>query len=232
MATDKIAIELPRLNIQTLELPLIGDTPLICHAWSEKAKKQIRDKQTGKATAGKTKKEPEQDFIESLYAMHDGDVKVENGYLVGGKWGFPVIGFKAAAVTACTSIGAITKVAARQAFHVFGDMRSSYSGNTPASGEFVQIQGSNPRMREDMVRVGMGTADIRYRGEFSPWFCMLTVKFNANVMSAEQIANLFNTAGFGVGVGEWRSEKDGRNGLFHVGTDGEVEAILNQKLAA
>jgi hypothetical protein len=30
--------------------------------------------------------------------------------------------------------------------------------------------------------------------------------------------NLFNVAGFAVGVGEWRPERDGSNGMFHVQT--------------
>jgi hypothetical protein len=67
-----------------------------------------------------------------------------------------------------------------------------------------------------MVRVGMGTADIRFRGEFREWRTRLTVRYNARVLSDEQIVNLFNTAGFAVGIGEWRSEKDGSYGLFHV----------------
>lgn len=221
-----VSMELPRLNIQTIELPLVGDTPLIVHAWSEKAKKQMRDKQMGKATAGKEKKDPERDFLESLYVISDDKVKIVDGVAIGGTFGFPVIGFKAAAVTACTSAGSITKVAARQAFHVFGDMKTTYAGKTQSSGEFVTIQGSMPRMREDMVRVGMGTADIRYRGEFFPWFVMLKIRFNANVLSAEQIANLFNTAGFGVGIGEWRAEKDGMHGQFHVAEAGEIDRLM------
>jgi hypothetical protein len=31
-------IVLPKLNIQTMKLRIIGDSPLICHAWSKKAK--------------------------------------------------------------------------------------------------------------------------------------------------------------------------------------------------
>jgi hypothetical protein len=80
-------------------------------------------------------------------------------------------------------------------------------------------------MREDMVRVGMGTADIRYRGEFKQWFTTIAVKYNANVMSAEQILNLMQTAGFAVGVGEWRPERDGQFGRFHVATAKEMKAI-------
>jgi hypothetical protein len=79
-------------------------------------------------------------------------------------------------------------------------------------------------MREDMVRVGMGTADLRYRASFWPWSAIVRVRFNANVLSAAQIVNLFNTAGFAVGIGEWRMEKDGQSGSFHVATLKEAAA--------
>ena len=204
-----VKIELPKLDIQTIDIVVGGDTPLICHRWSEKAKKEILDKQMKKAKPGKRAKDPEEDFEDSLYKMPDG------GY------GFPVIAFKDAAVTSCTSVAGITKVAARQAFRV---------GNTTDSGELVRINGP-VEMREDMVRVGMGTADIRYRGQFPHWWATVRVRFNANVLSAEQIMNLFNTAGFGVGIGEWRMERDGQSGCSHVATEEEVNG-LEQKEAA
>jgi hypothetical protein len=59
------------------------------------------------------------------------------------------------------------------------------------------------------------------------------VKHNANVMSAEQILNLFSTAGFAVGVGEWRPERDGQFGRFHVATAEEMRLLgLIEKEAA
>lgn len=198
--SKNVAVELPPLNLQRIDVTLVGDTPLIMHKWSEKAKKEMLSKQMKKAKLAKEAKDPERDFRESIYIL-EGNGK-------GRKYGFPVIAFKAAAVTACTSIGGITKVQARQAFHI--------------DGEYAVIEGSEPRMREDMVRVGMGTADIRYRGEFFPWFTTLTILHNANVMSAEQILNMLNTAGFGVGVGEWRPERDGQYGRFHVATDKDM----------
>ena len=197
-----VAIELPKMNTQLIDITLVGDSPLISHRWSEKAKKEILDKQQKKAKPKKEAKDPEQDFKESLYVHPDG------GY------GFPAVAFKAAAVTACTSVSGVTKVAARQAFMV--------------PGELIKIEGSLPRMREDMVRIGMGTADIRYRGEFFPWWCTVSVSFNANVISAEQVAHLFNLAGFGVGVGEWRPERDGQYGRFHVATAEEMRALIKE----
>jgi hypothetical protein len=46
------------------------------------------------------------------------------------------------------------------------------------------------------------------------------VRHNPNVLSVEQIINLFNVAGFAIGVGEWRPQKDGSNGMFHVEMEG------------
>jgi hypothetical protein len=118
-----------------------------------------------------------------------------------GGYGFPAIAFKAAAVDAATFVDGITKVEMRGAFHI--------------NDELVKIEGS-PAPREDVVRVGMGTADLRYRAEFKKWKTTLTIRYNSRAISAEQITNMFQNAGFAIGIGEWRPQKDGRNGMFHV----------------
>lgn len=120
----------------------------------------------------------------------------------GATFGFPSIALKAASVAAGYRAG-ITKdkVSTNAAFHI--------------DDELVEIRGV-PEMREDMVRVGMGAADLRYRGEFSEWSATFTVKYNASSLSLEQIVNLFNLGGFACGIGEWRVEKGGRNGMYHV----------------
>lgn len=196
----EIVIELPKLQIQFIPITLIGDSPLICHAWSEKAKKEMLDKQMKKASTGRVAKDPKQDFRDSLYPHPDG------GY------GFPVLAFKNAAVTACSQVKGITKVQTRGAFHVIGE---------PDKSDLVKIESGEPEMREDMVRVGMGTADIRYRGEFKNWRVKIGIRYNTAVLSPVQIINLFNIAGFAVGVGEWRPEKDGAYGMWHVASEGE-----------
>jgi len=213
MATKKdVAVELPPLNIQLMEVTIVGDSPLIVHAWSEKAKREMLDKQLKKAKGAKEAKDPKADFEASMYRLEDG------GY------GFPSVGFKNAAVTAGTSVAGLTKIAARQAFQVVGedvDIEGAFEG-TKARHNLVRIEGSEPQMREDMVRVGMGTADLRYRPEFTDWSAKLLVRYNANVLSEAQILNLLNTAGFAVGVGEWRPEKNGSYGMFHVQTEKEA----------
>jgi hypothetical protein len=191
---EEVLIELPRLDIRFMKITLVGDSSLICHAWSKKAKEEMLSKQMKKAKQAKEAKDPQRDYEESLYKLPDGG------------FGFPAVAFKSAAVDACSHIANITKVEARGAFHIMGDM--------------VKIEG-DPNPREDMVRIGMGTADIRYRGEFRKWKVQFDVRYNVNVISPEQILNLFNTAGFAIGVGEWRPQKDGSFGMFHVATEGD-----------
>ena len=72
-------------------------------------------------------------------------------------------------------------------------------------------------MREDMVRVGMGTADIRFRGQFNSWHMDLTISYNkAGAYALEDIINLISLGGYNCGIGEWRPEKGGQNGMYHV----------------
>lgn len=178
-----------------MEITLIGDSSLISHKWSEKAKKEMLDKQKGNPKMKKAPKDPQRDYEESLYEHPDG------GY------GFPAVAFKSSAVGACRFADGIKMTEARGAFHVVG--------------ELAKIDGK-PSIREDMVRVGMGAADIRYRGEFKNWRTTLTVAYNADALQPGEIINLFNLAGFGVGVGEWRPEKDGSYGRFHVAQESEL----------
>lgn len=185
---DPQEVKLAGLAIEGLRLRLSGTSPLIVHKWSEKAKKQMLDKQMKRATQGKAAKDPEQDYRESLYIRDDGS------------YGFPAVAFKAAAVRAGTYCD-MKMIFLRGAFHVEGDL--------------VLIEGV-PEPREDMVRVGMGTADIRYRPQFPKWATELEITYNSRALAAEQIIQLFEIAGFAVGVGEWRPEKDGQFGRFRV----------------
>lgn len=201
MATAELTLQIPKIDVRQMQVRLVGDSPLICHAWSEKAIRQMLDKQMKKAKTAKEAKDPFADYVESLYWLSDKPAKPTSKDVAKGKFGMPCVAFKAAAVGACRFSDGIKMTEARGAFHVVG--------------EFAQIDGT-PKMREDMVRVGMGTADIRFRGEFAPWAVDLVVSYNGAALSAEQIVNLFNIAGFGVGVGEWRPEKNGSYGRFHV----------------
>ena len=209
-ADETQEIVIPALDLRQMVIHVVGDSPFICHAWSEKAKKEILDKQMKSA---KTKKHdvrnPVGEFIESLYwldGMPDGrDEKAfEDAMSNNPRFGFPSVAFKAAAISAGYRTGVLPNlVMARGAIRI--------------EGEYVEIVGT-PHMREDAVRLGgiSRPAELRYRGEFTEWEAYIPVTYNAAVFSAEQVVNLFNLGGFACGVGEWRIEKGGTYGSFHV----------------
>jgi len=194
-------ISIPRPDIRVINVRVVGDSPLITHAWSEKAKKLMLDKQMKKAKQGKDAKDPWMDFCDSLYWLTPKPAKPTEGDVDRATFGIPAICFKHAAVYACSHVDGITKVVARGAFHIEGDI--------------LPIDGK-PQIREDMVRIAMGTADIRYRGEFKGWSVDLSIRYNASVISPEQIVNLLTVAGFASGVGEWRPSRNGNFGMFKV----------------
>lgn len=216
MATKKAnteVIEIRPIEIKKVTIRIVGDTPLIMHAWSEKAKRMMLEAQMGVAKGKKKEaKNPVDDFIRSMYWLtqmpEDGTMEsFEEAIANGARFGFPVTAFKQAAISAAYRMGwAKDKMSMRGAFFIDSDENG-----------MIEIHSDTPEMREDMVKVGMGTADIRYRGEFKNWYADLTISYNANGQySLENIVNIINAGGYVCGVGEWRPERDGQNGMFHV----------------
>ena len=206
-------LEIRPIEIQKVNLRIVGDSPLIMHAWSEKAKRMMLEAQMGLAKGKKKEpKNPVEDFIRSMYwltEMPEDMTEEAFGEAVsnGARFGFPVTAFKQAAISAAYRMGwAKDKVSLRGAFFIDGDENG-----------MIEIHSDPPKMREDMVKVGMGTADIRYRGEFANWYADMTISYNTNGnYSLENIVNIINAGGYICGVGEWRPEKDGQYGMFHV----------------
>jgi hypothetical protein len=187
-----IRVNIAQIELATLGLVLIGDSPLITHRFSDKARKWMLDKQMKQPKQAREAKDPHADFLESMYP-------------VPGKkdtYGFPSIGFKSSAVDAAKMVN-LFKTDTRGSFHINGDL-------------VTILCPTGPKMREDTVRIGNGVTDLRYRAEFFPWSAEILLRYNKRALSADQIVNLFNTAGFAIGVGEWRPAKDGSFGMYHV----------------
>jgi len=191
---DVIVINRPVRKFMTIEL--IGETPLIMHKMSEKSKEMMRAKQQKKAKKIREARNPEQEYKDAMYTDGNG------GYV------FPARAFKAAAVEACRQADGITMASARQMFFVKGLDEA----------EWVGIESIDPIMREDIVTIGQGTTDLRYRPQFNNWRARIKVEFLEHVISPEQIVNIFELAGFCSGIGEDRPNKKGHTfGMFRVG---------------
>ena len=187
----KTTVEIKSFKKRTIAVPIRGISPLVVHAFSEKARTIIIDKQGGKAKNAKHEiRNPEEEYTASKHISSQG-------------WeGFPASGFKAAIIRGAKMIGLVMKDTQGGLFVKEDD---------PVT-QLVKIEGVS-KMRTDMVRVGMGSADVRYRAEYTDWSAVLNIEFNEGVISVDQIYQIVMAGGYGCGIGEMRPEK----GKFNYG---------------
>ena len=200
-------IAIPAQQMAYLLLSLEGTTPLIVHRFSEKARKQIREKHAGKPTKSAKSVRGAAQIAEEVMACHYPVLGNEGENATEGRFGFPSVGFKAAAVRAAT-LGTDLKMArVKTMFFIPGDV--------------IPITCENIEVREDVVRLsGPGAVpQLRYRPYYHNWKATVGVEYVAGQLPMEQIVNLFDLAGQQVGLGENRPGRTGGTyGRFKIDT--------------
>lgn len=186
---DKV-IEIPKITLQKMTVTIVGVTGLITHKFGDRAMGKIEDKQQKKAKVGKEARDPEADFKDALYVI---DEKKQI-------YGFPATGVKKCLVNAGGRFADEQMTVLRGVINILGDL--------------LEIKAAPPVMRKDKVRLSTGVADISYRPMFFPWEIEVPVVFNATMIRDSQVLNLFQIAGFAIGLGDWRPEKNGTFGQF------------------
>lgn len=191
MTEESQGAKLYDLEIGHVLVTVRGKSPLLCNQFTDVVMKGIADAQEkkGNKVGGKPPRDPQAEYEGSIYRLEDGSP------------GFPAIAFKKAMVRAAKGSG-MPMTDARGAFHVMGDL--------------LPLRASDPVMRSDRVVIGRGITSIAYRSQFTRWEIDVPIEFNMRAISAEQLVNLLQVAGFAVGIGAWRPECDGNMGLFEV----------------
>jgi len=223
--TQAEQVGLQDVKLHAIKMHLVGDSPLIVHNFSHKAQGEMLAKQC-KVTWPKEAKDPALQYAGSLYYIDgNGDavkcpaslelvasgqvkefleqVAEHNQEMINQenpRYGFPSVGFKSCAIRGAKSLGL-----------VMADMKGAFY----IPNEYVEINGV-PHMRNDMVRIAKATSDIRFRAEFTKWETTFDVVYNSAVVTSDILHNMFHAGGFACGVGEWRPEKGGSMGMFHV----------------
>lgn len=201
-APKQSVMTVPALQAGKARIEVVGTTNLLVHRFSEKARKQIEDKQQKEAKAGRDKRDPDAEFYAAMYII-SGNPKKKRPAAV---HGIPAAGFKKAMVRAGKGAGCVM-TDLMCAFHVVGD-----SGT-----DLVRLEFEEVRRHDGTVRLPNKSADMRYRPEYVGWRVWLNVSYNYRLISLQQLVNLCKLAGFGVGICEWRPEKGGQFGMYEIG---------------
>jgi hypothetical protein len=193
-------IKLHPQNIREIRFSVIGTSPYIQHAWSSKGLNQMRMTAQERKKVPKVARDPEAEAKGAMYTLD-------------GKPAFPLLQIKAAMVNAAHKDIGLEKTMFKKSFFIPSDNPE----------RLIEMECSEPIIREDIVRVGRGATDLRYRPEFQTWRVNVIAHYDADNLNAEDIINLVNRAGFGVGVGDWRPEKGGEFGRFKIDTTKAVD---------
>ena len=213
MPAKKGTIE--RLKIQRAEMFFGSDDEMLMHRFSAKQLLQMIAKQIGLASVGRERRDPELDLVRSAYVMS------------GKRFAFPVRAFKKCGVRGTKMTNAMAMTDAKSAFFIFGERQDTHLG----SEDLVELVGT-PLMHMCAVRVDNGSADMRFRLMFNRWAVKIRVEFNSSVLTIEQLHQIYEAAGWGVGIGDDRREKGGTMGAFRRIDKAEYEAIKKGSAAA
>ena len=230
-ATDRVVIQ--RVPTEKARIKIVGDTPLLVHAWSEKVKKQLlddmRDPNKDKKKKQHEPKDPFADFVEAAYwitpqpqvrglPIEEQEKLFEEAIENGAQFGFPTVAIKKAAIMACYRAGYIKSTGLmRSLFHV----NAVHGAHVGSSQELAILEIEEPpECSEDVVKVGPfnnRVPDLRYRPSFRKWSIELELSLiKTGMFTMDDIINAIDMSGFMNGIGEWRTEKDGEFGSYHV----------------
>lgn len=191
-----MALNLKPIQRKQVTLRIIGTSPLVAHKWSEKAKDMMREKHAGKKTKNREVRDPHAEYEAAMYRMPDGRHAV------------PGMAIKRALISAAHKDLGIEKTLVRKAIFLVIDDPMGY----------IPIECSEPFMREDTMRVGQGSTDLRYRPQYDEWAMVVTFEIDAELLTLDDLISLIDRAGFGVGILEGRPEVGRDFGRFMVDT--------------
>lgn len=188
-----VVIQPPKFK--TVAFTIKGTAPYVQHRFWKKAE-IMATQEAGEQARSKKKREPrdfERDYRESMHLTSDG-------------WaGIPCSSFRNAAISACRVAGFVM-TRAKLAFFVEAD------GVDQDGMPLLKIEGK-PELHTAYARNDNGSTDIRSRPMWREWAATVRVRFDSDMFSETDIANLLQRVGAQIGIGEGRPDSKNSAGL-------------------
>lgn len=198
MPTKDLVIEVDPIKRETIRVAVLGVTPLICNAMSEKARQQLlfpSQRKNAAERASSLKHTPLDEFRSSIYKLPADDAETLVAML--GTM------FKQTMMTA--------------ALRLPGAAKSEIAQLCWVAPERIPIYG-RPQMLMSVVRSKdiNHTPDIRTRAILPRWSCSLDITYVVPLLNEKTVMNLITAGGVLSGIGDWRPQKGGTNGQFEI----------------
>lgn len=196
-------IELKPLGNKFMEVTIVGDGDLVLNKMNDVTAKELTDKRKDKAK-DITKPNVWEQIITSMHWKN------------GKPTDFSEEGLTRALVE---NAPCITGFGLKKSFgdavvrNEIDKYKTKFDAGVNIVGDLHPIQFAEHFIDEKLMSPKKGSPVLVHLNRFSGWSCSFTVSYMESVYSAEQIINIINLAGFGLGIGSGRSSGFGR---YHV----------------
>ena len=198
-------IEIKRIDVKQVTVKIVGDGDLILNKMNDVSARQLTDQRKNKAKDMEVPNEWEQ----IITALHWRDGKPtdfsEQGLIDALKNNAPCI-------TAFGLKKSFGEAVVRNEIDKF-KTKFDPSVNIIAKGNLIPIKFTEHYIDEKLMSPVRGKPVLVRMNRFSGWSAEFTIQFTENVYSLEQIINIINLAGLGLGIGSGRTSGYGR---YHV----------------
>ena len=198
-------IEIKRIDVKQVTVKIVGDGDLILNKMNDVSARQLTDQRKNKAKDMEVPNEWEQ----IITALHWRDGKPtdfsEQGLI-------DALKNNAHCITAFGLKKSFGEAVVRNEIDKF-KTKFDPSVNIIAKGNLIPIKFTEHYIDEKLMSPVRGKPVLVRMNRFSGWSAEFTIQFTENVYSLEQIINIINLAGFGLGIGSGRTSGYGR---YHV----------------
>ena len=206
MAQKIEVIEIKQVRPQLLTVHIVGDTDLVLNKMNDVTTRQLTDARKDKAK----KIEKTNEWEEIITAMHWRDGKPTeftkeslDDALVNNAPCITAFGLKKAFGEAVVRLGIDTY-----------STKFDASVNILAPGGLVPIKFAEHHIDEKLMSPKKGSPVLVHLNRFVGWSANIQLSFIDSVYSSEQLTNIINLAGFGIGIGSGR--RSCGYGRYHV----------------
>lgn len=201
----KETIEIKSMNTKVMEVTIVGDTDLILNKMNDVSTRELVDKRKNKAKDIDVPNEWEK-IITSMHWVNGKPTDFsEEGLIDALKNNAPCL----------TAFGLKKSFGDAVVRNEIDKYKTKFDAgvNILGSGGLVPIKFAKHNVDEKLMSPKKGSPVLVHLNRFEGWSATITISYMENVYSAEQIINIINLAGFGLGIGSGRSSGYGR---YHV----------------
>lgn len=195
--TETKDIKADTLQLETLNLTLVGTSDLLQNKMSDATKQLLIDKMEGKATQ-RVNRNFEEEAKEKLY-----DVTIKGKKYIA----VPSFALKSGIVAVTPNMKDLTKVLVRGAIVI----------ESPSGDELIPITYKKMTLDRRFGRPNFRSPPMLIvRPRFEGWECQIRVIYNKAMITPESVINLFRNSGFHNGLGAFSPRSNGNFGRFDV----------------